>query len=302
MRLSGVYAPICTPFDGSGKVHNGALRENLAKYTLAGLKGFVVSGSTGEAPFLSGDEKRRLYEAVRECASESVLIAGTATESVRETLGLIHDAAKLDYDAALVLTPHYYRSQMLRPETQASFFRAVADSSPLPVLIYNFPQMTGIDIPLEVVMELSEHPNIAGIKDSSAELDRGARLRAELPDTFDVMVGAAGTFHESVRLGVNGGILGIANVLPRLSRLIYDSYQAGDVRGSYAIQQKIVEACKVPSQYGIQGLKYAMDLKGYFGGPARLPLLPLDAREKAEIELLFRDLDDDLDISIQGAA
>lgn len=302
MRLSGVFAPICTPFDESGEVYYGALRENLAKYRLAGLKRFVVCGSTGEAPFLSGDEKRRLYETVRECAGESVLIAGTATESVRETLGLIHDAAKLDYNAALVLTPHYFRSQMLRPETQASFFRAVADSSSLPVVIYNFPQMTGIDIPLEVVMELSEHPNIAGIKDSSAELDRGGRLRAELPDTFDVLVGAAGTFHESLCLGVSGGVLGIANVLPRLSRLIYDRYQAGDVRRSYAVQQKIVEACKVASQYGIQGLKYAMDLKGYFGGQARLPLLPLDAREKAEIELMFRDVDDDLDTSIQGAA
>ena len=122
MRLSGVFAPICTPFDESGNVHYSALRENLAKYTLGGLKGFVVCGSTGEAPFLGQEEKRKLYQFVRENGDGSVLIAGTATESVRETLGLLHDAAKLAYDAALVITPHYYRSQMSRPETQASFF------------------------------------------------------------------------------------------------------------------------------------------------------------------------------------
>src|ERR1700743_3493957 len=109
MRLSGVFAPICTPFDQSGDVLYGALRENLAKYRSAGLKGFVVSGSTGEAPFLSAEEKRGLYESVREIADGSVLIAGTATESVRETLGLIQDAAKAGYDVALVLTPHYFR-------------------------------------------------------------------------------------------------------------------------------------------------------------------------------------------------
>jgi 4-hydroxy-2-oxoglutarate aldolase len=302
MRLSGVFAPICTPFDESGNVHYGALRENLAKYTLRGLNGFVVCGSTGEAPFLSQEEKRKLYQFVRENGDGSFLIAGTATESVRETLVLIHDAAKLGYDAALVLTPHYYRSQMSRPETQASFFRAVADSSPLPVVVYNFPQMTGIDIPVEVVTQLSEYPNIIGIKDSSAGLDRIESLRSALPDTFDVLVGNSAKFHESLSLGVNGGILGIANVLPRLSQMIYDGYQSGDVRASRAFQQKIVEACRVSPEYGIQGLKYAMELKGYFGGPTRLPLLPLDARQKAEIELLFHNVDDDLDVSILGAA
>lgn len=302
MRLSGVFAPICTPFDQTGDVLYGALRENLAKYRSAGLKGFVVSGSTGEAPFLSPEEKRRLYQSVREIADGSVLIAGTATESVRETLGLIQDAARVGYDAALVLTPHYFRSQMLRPETQASFFGAVADCSRLPVLIYNFPQMTGIDIPVEVVAQLSEHPNIIGIKDSSAGFDRIERLRSGLPDTFDVLVGNSAKFYESLSLGVNGGILGIANVLPRLSQLIYDRYQAGDVRGSSAFQQKIVEPCRVSSEYGIQGLKYSMELKGYFGGPTRLPLLPLDAQQKAEIELLFEGVDDDFDPSTQSAA
>lgn len=162
--------------------------------------------------------------------------------------------------------------------------------------------MTGIDIPLEVVTQLSEHPNIIGIKDSTSDLERIRSLRSALPDTFDVMVGDSAKFHSSLSLGVNGGILGIANVLPRLSQMIYDGYHAGDVRGSRAFQQKIVETCKVAPQYGIQGLKYAMDLKGYFGGPTRLPLLPLDARQKVEIEVLFRDVDDDANTSMQGAA
>ena len=301
MRLSGVFAPICTPFDGSGNIQYDALQENLAKYRLAGLRGFVVSGSTGEAPFLSQDEKRKLFQSVSQVADGNVLIAGTATESVRETLDLIQDAAKLGYAAALVITPHYYRGQMLRPETQASFFRAVADSSHIPILLYNFPQMTGIDLPLDVVVQLSEHPNIIGIKDSSGDIDRIRRLTSSLPDTFDVLVGGSAIFHESLCLGAKGGILGMANVLPRSTRLIYQRYQTGDVRGSHAFQQKIMEVSKVAPNYGIQGLKHAMDLKGFFGGPTRLPLLPLNVQQEAEIELLFHDVDDNLDTPIKDA-
>lgn len=301
MRLNGVIAPICTPFELNGDVCHDALRRNIAKYSHAGLKGFVVAGSTGEAQLLGLDEKRKLFETARQAADGGVLIAGTGAESVRETLALIHDAADLDYDAALVLTPHYYRGQMTRPETQVAFFRAVADSSPLPVLIYNIPQNTGIDLPLDVVVQLSEHPNILGIKESSADLGKIGKLTSALPATFDVLVGASALFHESLCLGARGGILAIANVAPRSNQLIYDRYQSGDVSGSRALQQQIAEAAGVMARYGIQGLKYAMDLKGYFGGPARLPLLPLDARQKSEIELLFRNVDDESAAPVKAA-
>jgi 4-hydroxy-2-oxoglutarate aldolase len=283
-------APICTPFAEDGEVNHAALRQNLAKYQRAGLAGFVVAGSTGEAALLNREEKLELFRTVREAADDQILIAGAGVESVRETLSLIAAAAKLEYDAALVLTPHYYRSQMSRPATQVEFFRAVADSATLPVVIYNFPQMTGIDLPLEVVVQLAEHPNIIGIKESSADLEKVQSLTSALPVTFQVLVGASAKFHECLCLGATGGILAIANALPYSARLIYDRYQSGDVQGSGDAQRLIAAAAGVAPRYGIQGLKYAMDLKGLLGGPARLPLLPLDAQQKAEIESLFCDV------------
>src|SRR5581483_5876377 len=164
VRLDGVISPICTPFDQDGEIQFDAVRRNIAAYNRAGLLGYVVAGSTGEAVFLSKEEKRSLFAAVREAAGGKVLIAGTGAESVRETLSQIRDAAGVGYDAALVITPHYYRGQMARPETQIAFFRAVADVSPLPIVIYDFPQMTGIDLTVDMVATLAAHPNIVGIK------------------------------------------------------------------------------------------------------------------------------------------
>jgi 4-hydroxy-2-oxoglutarate aldolase len=287
VRLDGVIAPICTPFAADGEIWVEAVRRNIAHYNRAGLLGYVVAGSTGEAPLLGREEKRCLFQAVRECADGKVLIAGTGAESVRETLGQIRDAAEFGYDAALVITPHYYRGQMARPETQLSFFRAVADASPLPVVIYNFPQMTGIDLAVDVVAQLAGHPNIHGIKESSADLDKIGGLIKGVPAKFPVVIGPSAKFHGCLRLGATGGILAFANAAPERAQRIYDLYRAGDVEASGAAQQQIVEAAGVAPKYGIQGLKYAMDLQGLYGGPARLPLLPLDAAQKAEIEVLF---------------
>jgi len=293
MRLNGVIAPICTPFEENGEVHYDALRQNIVRYIRAGLKGFVVLGSTGEAPLLSADEKRQILQFAREAADGSQLLAGTGAESVKETLALIHHAAALNYEATLVITPHFYRSQMTRPESQVGFFRSVADSSPIPVLIYNFPQMTGIDLMLETVSQLSEHPNIVGIKESAPDLDRIGKLTKSLPVGFDVLVGASSKFHESLCLGAKGGIVAIANAAPSHALEIFDRFQSGDVAGSCATQQKIVPTADVAARYGIQGLKYAMDLMGYFGGLSRLPLLALSAEQKTDIELLFVNLKED---------
>lgn len=261
-------------------------------YNRAGVRGFVVAGTTGEAPLLGIGEKQRLFETVRESAEDSLLLAGTGLESVRETLNLTHYAAKVGYDAALVLTPHYYRAQMTRPEPQIAFFRAVADSSPIPIVIYNIPQMTGIDLSVETVAEISAHPNIIGIKESSADLSKVEQLTSTLAPDFDVVVGASTKFHECLCLGAKGGVVGIANVAPHSTQMVYERYQAGDVSGSHALQKSIADAAGVAARYGIQGLKYAMDLQGFYGGPSRMPLLPLSEEQKAEIRLLFDGFED----------
>jgi 4-hydroxy-2-oxoglutarate aldolase len=293
MSFEGVFAPICTPFDAQGEVNVEALRQNIARYRAAGLTGYVVSGTTGEAPLLSKDEKRMMYELVAEMAGDSVLIAGTASESVRETVALIEAAAELKYAAALVLTPSFYRAQMARPEVQAAFFRAVADQAALPVIIYNFPQMTGVDLSVEVMAELAEHKNIAGIKESSGDIDKVGRLIVTLPAGFDVLIGASPKFYMSLCLGAAGGILAGANILPRASQLIYERYRSGQVEGSHALQQRVAEVTGIGARYGVQGVKYAMDLKGFYGGITRLPLLPLGAQQRAEIEELVRDVNDE---------
>jgi 4-hydroxy-2-oxoglutarate aldolase len=286
--FAGILAPICTPFAADGEIHHEALRRNITRYNATALLGYVVGGSTGEAALLDPKEKLKLFETARDSAAPGkVLIAGTATESVRETRSVIAFAASLGYHAALVITPHYYRAQMLRPESQLAFYRAVADSSAIPILIYNFPQMTGIDLHLDVVSQLADHPNIVGIKESSAEVDKVASLTKGLPGAFQVLVGSSARFHECLGLGAVGGILAIANAMPQYAHLIYDRYRSGDVDGSREAQKAIVDAAGVAPRYGIQGLKYGMDLKGYFGGPARMPLLPLDAQQKSEIEQLF---------------
>ena len=267
-----------------------ALRHNVARYNGTALTGLVVAGSMGEAAFLSREERLQAFRTVRdEAADDRTLVAGAGVESVRETLRLIEDAARFGYDAALVVTPHYYRAQMSRPETQIAFYRAVADSSALPVLLYDFPQMTGIDLPVEAVAQLAEHRNIIGIKESSADLEKVACLTSVSSGDFQVLVGSSVQFHECLCLGAAGGILAIANAAPHSTQLIYDRYRSGDVQGSRDAQKTIAGAVGVGPRYGIPGLKYAMDLKGYWGGQARLPLLPLDAAQKAEIELLFRD-------------
>ena len=290
MNLNGILAPICTPFAADGELNPAALRGNIAGYNSTKLAGYVVAGSTGEAAFLDRNERRCPFQAVRESSDGKTLIAGTGAESVRETLALIGEAAALQYDAALVLTPHYYRGQMARPEAQVGFFRAVADASPIPVVIYNIPQNTGIDLSLDVVLQLVEHPNIVAIKESSVDLEKVASLISGLPAGFPVLTGASAKFHECVRLGAAGGILAIANALPELTQAILDRYRAGDVDGSAEAQRRIAEAAGVAPRFGIGGLKYAMDLCGFYGGPARPPLLPLGVEAKMEIERLFADM------------
>lgn len=176
MLLQGIFPPITTPFYPDGSVYYKKLEANVAQYSKTPVAGIVVQGSTGEAILLSDQERRDVFKAAREAtAPHKVLIAGTGIESAIETLRLTEYAAGLGYDAAMVRTPHYYKSQM-HPLNMATFFRTVADRSPLPIIIYNFPQATGYDTPAEVVIELADHPNIIGIKESSGNLEKVRRM------------------------------------------------------------------------------------------------------------------------------
>src|ERR1700758_1003057 len=176
MLLHGIFPPITTPFYPDGNVYYKKLESNVERYSRTPVAGIVVLGSTGEALMLSDQEKRDVFKVARETAAPNkVLIAGTGIESAIETLRLTEYAAELGYDVAMVRTPHYYKKQMA-PANILAFYRTVADRSPLPIIIYNFPQATGYDMPAEVVIELAEHPNLIGIKESSGDVEKVRRI------------------------------------------------------------------------------------------------------------------------------
>ncbi len=394
MLLHGIFPPITTPFYPDGRVYLKKLEHNVEHYSKTPVAGIVVLGSTGEAIMLSDDERREVLKTARAaCAPQKVLIAGTGAESATETLYLTEYAAGLGYDVALIRTPHFYRPQM-QPANLLAFYRTVADRSPIPILIYSVPVFTNYDMPAELVVELAEHPNVIGIKESGGDVEKIRRMaeatrhiqrsatvtetfaavtprmlqstrtdstngngelipvtalagenksaragtgvharpveqssaienaemerRASRPSSkssptsepssssvrvigklktrqkevgFQILAGAAQKLHPSLDAGAVGAVLAFADPAPTACYEIYAAWKEGDADLARLKQERIsTAAVNVASQFGIPALKYAMDLNGYYGGPPRLPLLPLTAELKSEVEHLMADL------------
>lgn len=292
MTLQGIFPPIATPFDHSGEIYAAKLRHNVEKWNQVALAGYVVCGSTGESVMLTAEEKSRLWEMVAQhAAPDRLLIAGTGVESVRETVGLTNRAAGLGYKAAMVRTPHYYKSLLNRPDAQMLYYRAVADQAKIPLIIYNWPQTTGVDIAPEAVACLSEHPNIIAIKESSGNLEKVMQMTREVRPGFQVLVGSAPTLWPSLLMGACGAILAFANAAPYATVAIWEAFRTRESEAGLDLQNRIGRAAAlVTVKYGIPGLKHAMDLNGYYGGPPRLPLTPAPPQARAEIEAAFADL------------
>jgi len=351
MFLHGIFPPVTTPFYPEGNVYYKKLEHNVERYSRTPVAGIVVLGSTGEAVMLSDQEQRDVLKTAREFAAPTkVLIAGTGRESAIETLLLTEYAADLGYDAALIRTPHFYRAQM-QPANILAFYRTVADRSPLPVIIYNVPPFTAYNMAPELVIELSEHPNIIGIKESSGDIEkirlmvertRHIRRAALVTETFEavtprmlkassanngqggelvsvaaltgnkpsssavsvvagiktrqkevgfqILAGAAQKLEPALQAGAVGGILAFADAVPTACYEIYAAWKEGDRELACLKQDRITNAAqRLGSELGVPGLKYGMDFNGYYGGPPRLPFLPLSADQKAEIETLLID-------------
>ena len=353
MLLQGIFPPITTPFYPDGAVYFRKLEHNVERYSRTPVAGIGVLGSTGEAVMLSDQEQRDVLKTAMDAvAANKVTIAGTGRESARDTLLLTEYAAELGYDVALVRTPHFYRSQM-HPANLLAFYRMVADRSPIPILIYNVPPFTAYNMPAELVIELAEHPNIFGIKESSGDIEkirlmvertRHIKRSATVSETFDavtprmlkaaqknndnggelvsvasltgsakpsssavsvvagmktrqkevgfqVLAGAAQKFHPSLEVGAVGGILAFATTAPTACYEIYAAWKEGDQELARLKQERIAKAAqRVASELSIAGVKYGLDFNGYYGGLPRLPLLPLTAEVKAEVEGLLADI------------
>jgi 4-hydroxy-2-oxoglutarate aldolase len=285
MRLTGVFPPITTPFDRLGDLDVAALAANVARYARTGLTGLVTLGSNGEAPLLSEDESVRVIDVVRAgLPRERTLIAGTGRESTRATIAATRRAAQAGADAVLVRTPSYFKNRMT-PEAFVTHYTAVADASPVPVLLYNFPAITGVDLPPAAIERLSEHENIVGVKESGGDVDRIADDVAKTPERFAVLCGSMPVFHACLLAGATGGVLALACVLPDEAVRLYDLFAAGHQDDAAALQRRLAPLARlVTSAHGVPGLKAALDLVGFAGGAPRPPLLPASAQAVAAIE------------------
>ncbi len=288
LDLKGVFPPITTPFV-NGKVAYDKLASNVEKWNRTGLKGFVVLGSNGEYVSLSEEEKRTLVDTVAQSAAgEMLIIAGTGCESTAETLRLTQDCAKLGAHAALVVTPHYYAGRM--GETSlAEHYSEIANHSPIPILLYNVPKFTHINMAANFVARLSEYPNIIGIKDSSGNVIQLGELINRVTKDFNVLVGTAGVLFSGLTIGCTGGVCALANVAPEACVKIFDLVKDGDLEAAGDLQLKMIPVNQaVTAVYGVPGLKAAMDMLGYFGGDPRLPLLPSSEQERSEIKQILK--------------
>jgi len=288
MKLHGIFPPITTPFSNDGEIDLAHLQSNIKLYNQTRLAGYVMNGSTSESVLLTWDEIERLWAAARKFAApDKEMIAGTGAESTAETIQHTKRAAKLGYDAALVRTPSYYKPFMTF-EAEATHFLRVADTSPIPILIYSVPIFTGYTVEAPLVAHLSSHENIIGIKDSSGNVQRMRDIVSSTPKAFRSLTGSALTLPDALEAGASGAILAIACAFPEACVDLFDAASRGDAQRVERLRkQAILPAANLATKFGIAGIKCAMDRLGYYGGPPRAPLLPLGKPAEQEIEAIL---------------
>jgi len=286
--LKGILLPTTTPFDADGKISAGAISANIKDWTAKGVIGFVVLGSTGERVHLDEREYLETIEISRAAtASDSVFIVGAGQQSTINTIKEIKNAARAGADAVLVITPSFYRPAITQ-ETLINFYTAVADASPVPVLLYSMPPLTGIKVEPETVARLSEHANIIGVKDSSNDIAGFSKTISLCPTDFAVMTGNGTVLLDALRAGATGGILAVGCVVPEVCVEIYRTFNEDRAA---TLQSKLTPlAAAVTTRFGIGGLKAALDLAGYRGGSVRAPLHSPDQSARNEIAQLLQAL------------
>jgi 4-hydroxy-2-oxoglutarate aldolase len=291
MKLHGIFAPLITPFEADGSVALGQVRNNVALYNKTKLAGYVPNGSTSESVLLRWEEVYKVWDTVRDAAApEKILIAGTGAESTAETIEHANRAAKIGYAVALVRTPSFYKPA-INDHMLAEHYLRVADAARIPVMVYSVPVFTHVTVGTSLIERVGKHPNIVGLKDSSGDIAGVAAIIAAAPKEFQTLTGSASTLHEALQVGAVGAILGLANAFPDLCAEIYEAAGAGDRAKAQTLAQKLVIPSKtLLMDYGIAGLKYAMDRLGFYGGLPRLPLLPVSDAGKLEIEAMLANL------------
>jgi 4-hydroxy-tetrahydrodipicolinate synthase len=289
LRFNGVLPPVTTPFNVGGDVDYGALSSNIARYNDTGLKGYVPLGSNGEAIHLSAVERKQVIETVKLTAtSDHTVVAGVNELFTRSAIEAARAAADSGADAVLVITPYFYKSSMTQ-ERLVRHFIEVADNSPVPVLLYNVPQNTGVVLESATIALLAAHQNIVGAKDSAGNMGAISETIRLAPEGFSVMVGNGGIVYPSVTMGATGAILGVACAAPKACVELYEAAKSGDHGRARDLQNRIAPLSQiVTAGLSVPGLKAAMDIIGFAGGIPRSPLTLVSNEEREKIREVIR--------------
>lgn len=289
-NLRGVLLPCPTPFEMEDSVSTPALCSNIAEWNQTGVAGYALLGSTGERVHLGERECLQVIEAARPCVPDHLaFIVGAGQQSTRATVDEVRQVAEAGADAVLVITPHFYRAEMTQ-ETLFKYYTAVADSSPVPVLLYSVPHLTNVQLTPETIARLAGHENIIGVKDSSGDILALAETYRLVPPEFVVLTGNGAALYPALCVGARGGILAIGCIAPRLAVSVYEAFRVGEHERALREQQQLTMLTKlVLVRYGISGLKAALDMLGYAGGPVRAPLTPASEKAREEIAKVLKE-------------
>ena len=290
LQLKGVIPPMITPFRENEDLDYEMHVKNMERWSSDELCGYLVLGSNSETVYLTEKEKLELIRlTVENSGKDRIILAGTGMESERETIRFTNKAAELGIHGALVLTPFYYGGQM-STEALVRYFTHVADNSAVPILIYNVPKFTHVNISPEVVRELSRHPNIIGMKDSVGDVAQLVKFKSVIPEEFNLIVGTASAWYPALTLGIKTGIMALANCMPKECIQVQKAFEEGNDAKARELYLRLFPVnTAVTATYGIAGLKYACDLLDYHGGYVRSPLLMLKDQEKSKLEQIITE-------------
>jgi 4-hydroxy-2-oxoglutarate aldolase len=297
MKLQGMFALAATPFDHTGAIYRAKVQHNFAKWRRTSLAGFITGSLAGEGPLLEASEKVEIMKLAagsigdRNANDAPLLIGDVSQEGVHAAVALARAMAEAGANAVISRAPHEYRHLSCADEMPSLYFRALADQSPVPVLIHNAPVETEIDLPPTTLAALAQHPNIVGVVESGTPVIRVQEIRALAGKNFAVLAGTESQVWESLRAGANGAALAFASAAPYATIAIWEAFRTREEEAAVDWQGRISHpGMLVTEMYNAAGLKYAMDLNGYYGGQPRLPFTPLAAEGKRSIEEAFRDL------------
>ncbi len=289
--FAGIVPALTTPFQ-KGELWVSGLKSNIERYNRYDLAGYLVLGSTGESVLMDEQESLEAVEVVRGSAKPGrIIIAGTGMFSAPETVRFTNKAADSGADFGLVVTPFYYKGQM-SAKTLEAYYREVADQTRIPVIMYNVPKFTGLDLPLDTILSLAEHPNIVGLKESSGNISLAEEIVGSCPEGFTLYQGAGSLLFPALMIGAGGGILAVADMAPGETVDIHKAVEAGQFQKARDLQLRILDANqKIVNGMGVPGIKCAVEMLGYAAGELRSPLKTVSEEQKKVIRRILEEAD-----------